>query len=130
GHENVGFVAAVGAEAARKWKVKEGDRVALEEYMPCGVCDLCRTEDYRFCEQTTPQLGGMFYGSMSIDKAPALWGGYSQYMYLHPNAVLHRVPNHIPPAEAAFYLPMSNGIEWTYRYGELQLGDTVVVQGP
>ena len=132
GHEIVGRIGKLGSEAARKWRLKEGDRVALEEYMPCGACDLCRTEDYRFCWQTDP--GGseqpLFYGSTPVDVAPALWGGYSHYLYLHPNAVMHRVPEHIPPQEAAMYLPMSNGVEWMYRYGDLELGDTVLVQGP
>lgn len=43
---------------------------------------------------------------------------------------MHRVPDHIPPAEAALFLPMANGVEWMYRYGDLRLGDTVLVQGP
>lgn len=132
GHEIVGRIAKLGPEAARKWRMKEGDRVALEEYMPCGACDLCRTEDYRFCPQTGSSQWGqkLFYGSTSADLPPSLWGGYSQYLYLHPNAVPHRVPDHIPSAEAALFLPLSNGVEWTYRYGDLRLGDTVVIQGP
>jgi threonine dehydrogenase-like Zn-dependent dehydrogenase len=132
GHEIVGRIARLGSHAARKWAFKEGDRVALEEYMPCGACEVCRTEDYRFCLQTDPSASQqpLFYGTTPVDVPPSLWGGYSQYLYLHPNCVMHRVPDHIPPAEAALFLPMSNGVEWMYRYGDLQLGDTVLVQGP
>jgi threonine dehydrogenase-like Zn-dependent dehydrogenase len=132
GHENVGIIEKLGAAAARKWGLQEGDRIALEEYMPCGVCEICRSGDFRFCPQTDVSLGGrrLFYGSTPVDEAPALFGGFSEYLYLHPSAVPHRVPAHIPANEAALYLPMSNGIEWAYRYGGTQMGDTVVVQGP
>lgn len=134
GHEIVGRIAKLGsAHPARRAGFTEGDRVALEEYMPCGACDFCRTDDYRFCQQTDPAGSAkypMFYGTTPTDIAPSLWGGYSHYLYLHPNCVMHRVPDHLPPALAALFLPMSNGVEWMYRYGDLQLGDTVVVQGP
>ena len=52
GHENVGIIARIGKQAAEKWRVQEGDRVALEEYVPCGACKWCRSEDFRFCEAT------------------------------------------------------------------------------
>jgi threonine dehydrogenase-like Zn-dependent dehydrogenase len=132
GHENLGYVAELGREAEARWGVKEGDRVALEEYIPCGVCAVCRSGEYRFCPQTDIGLGGdrLWYGSVPAAREPALWGGYSQYMYLHPGSVLHKVPAHVPPAEAAFFLPLSNGFEWVCEYGQVKIGDVVVVQGP
>ena len=132
GHENLGYVAKLGREAEARWDVREGDRVALEEYVPCGVCDICRSGDYRFCPQTDIGLGGdrLWYGSVPTAREPALWGGYSQYMYLHPGAVIHKVPEHVSAAEAAFFLPLSNGFEWVSGYGQMNTGDVVVVQGP
>jgi threonine dehydrogenase-like Zn-dependent dehydrogenase len=132
GHENVGIVAQIGADASRRWGVKEGDRVALEEYVPCGACKWCRSDDFRFCEQTDFSGPGarLWYGSTPLDVSPALWGGYSQYMYMHPNAVVHRMPSGVPSEHAAAFLPFSNGVEWAYRYGEVGLGKAILVQGP
>ena len=132
GHENLGTIAQIGREAQERWGVKEGDRVALEEYIPCGVCAACRSGDYRFCPQTDIGLAGnrLWYGSTSAAIEPAIWGGFSQYLYMHPGTVVHRMPEHVPPNEAAFFLPLSNGFEWVRGYGGAEVGDVVVVQGP
>jgi threonine dehydrogenase-like Zn-dependent dehydrogenase len=132
GHENVGVVAKIGRRAEERWKIHEGDRIALEEYVPCGACKWCRSDDFRFCEQTDIAGPGprLWYGSTSISTWPSLWGGYSQYMYIHPNAVIHKVPGHIPGPHAAAYLPFSNGVEWAYEYGGVGLGDAILIQGP
>jgi threonine dehydrogenase-like Zn-dependent dehydrogenase len=127
GHENLGVVYRIGRAAAAKWRLQEGDRIALEEYVPCGACEYCRSEDYRFCGA---RGGSIRYGSTPLSLAPGLWGGYSQYLYVHPNAVVHRLPSHIPAPHAAAFLPFSNGIEWTYNIGKVAMGDAVWVQGP
>ncbi|HEX5369447.1 MAG TPA: alcohol dehydrogenase catalytic domain-containing protein [Dehalococcoidia bacterium] len=129
GHENVGVIARIGRGAAARWRLREGDRVALEEYVPCGACKWCRSDDFRFCDQTD-RNGSLRYGTTPISTAPALWGGYSEYLYVHPGAVIHRMPSQIPAPHAAMFLPLSNGIEWAYEYGEVRLGDAVLVQGP
>ncbi len=129
GHENVGVIARIGKHAAARWRLTEGDRIALEEYLPCGACKWCRSDNFRFCDQTD-RGGALRYGTTPISTTPSLWGGYSQYLYVHPNAVIHRMPSHIPAPHAAMFLPLSNGIEWAYEYGEVGLGDAVLVQGP
>jgi threonine dehydrogenase-like Zn-dependent dehydrogenase len=131
GHETVGFVTEIGANASARWGVKEGDRVALEEYLPCGHCHYCRTGEFRLCDATDTVVGtGIRYGSTSINVAPSLWGGYSQYQYLHPNAVFHKVPAHVPAVQATLALPLGNGVEWACLSGGVQLGEVVVIQGP
>ena len=127
GHENLGIIYKIGKKAEEKWKVHEGDRICLEEYVPCGACEYCRSDDYRFCGT---RGGEIRYGSAPLGLWPSLWGGYSQYLYVHPNAVVHKMPAHIPAPHAAAFLPFSNGIEWAYEYGKVGIGDAIWIQGP
>jgi threonine dehydrogenase-like Zn-dependent dehydrogenase len=133
GHENVGVIARLGSIAAKNWGVKEGDRVALEEYIPCGHCRLCRSGDFRLCEQTetrTNKAGAYRYGSMPITMEPSLWGGYSQYLYMHPDSVIHSVPAHVPGNHAALFIPLSNGIQWAHFEAGASIGKSLLIQGP
>lgn len=130
GHETVGHVVRIGTLAAQQWRVREGDLVALEEYLPCGHCDFCRSGEFRLCNATDWRLGGTRYGATPLSKAPGLWGGFAQFQHLNLNTVFHRVPDGVSPRHAALALPLSNGIEWTYLQGGAGPGQTVVIQGP
>ncbi|MDN4075393.1 zinc-dependent alcohol dehydrogenase [Fictibacillus terranigra] len=130
GHHVVGHIHKIGELASKRWGVQEGDRVVMEEYIPCGQCELCRTGLYRLCPNTNPRVDGIRYGATPIAMEPSLYGGFSQYMYLHPNAVIHKLPSHVPAVEAALTLPLSNGFEWMSIIGRAGPGDVVVIQGP
>ena len=132
GHENIGIIEKLGELAGERWGVKVGDYVALEEYLPCGNCALCRAGEFRACQQTNHSsvAGALRYGSTRATVWPGLWGGYSQFQYLHPRAVLHKIPEGVSPRMAAMALPLGNGFQWAYFDGGAGVGQTVVVQGP
>ncbi|MFI5613596.1 zinc-binding dehydrogenase [Amycolatopsis sp. NPDC051903] len=132
GHETVGVIAEATASAVARWGVAPGDRVLLEEYLPCGHCRFCRSSEYRWCLESDPDAtpGALRYGTTPLTVAPGLWGGFSELQYLHPRTVLHRVPDGLPPDVATMALPVANGYEWAYRHGGVGPGSAIVVIGP
>ena len=73
---------------------------------------------------------GLRYGSSPLTEAPTLWGGYSRFMYLHPNAVIHKVAEGMPAHHLAMSIPMSNGVQWTMYEAGLCMGQPLLIQGP
>ena len=132
GHENVGYLAKVGSTFAKQKGFTEGDLVFLEHYLPCGHCEWDQIGEYRHCAATEwfydPKA--IRYGYTAIDIEPSLWGGFSHYVYLPLNAVLHRIPAGLSPKEAGLATPMSNGVQWTVMDGGVSRGSTVLIEGP
>lgn len=124
GHEPVGIVERIGDAAARKWGVDVGDMVAVEPMIACGQCDTCRRG-----LKTCRKYGVTSYGFFPLDTPPVLLGGYAEYMYLHPDTVLHRFAPGTDPVMASFYNPLGAGFSWAAKAAATGPGDTVVIQG-
>ena len=127
GHEIVARIEQLGPLAAERWNVREGDRIVMEEYAPCGRCEYCLGGTYYLCGGMTMEK---MYGFTSITTRPGLWGGYSEYVYLDPQARIHKLSEDVPLAAASFYVSLSNGIRWVQAEGGVGIGSTVVIQGP
>src|SRR5438270_795501 len=124
-HEPLGVVEEVGERAAERWGVSVGDRVAVEILRPWRACDYCLTGRYMSC----PIRDGA-YGMTPLSRAPGLWGGFAEYLYLHPWAILHKVRGDLPPEIAVMFNPLGAGVRWAAMLGEVGLGDTVLILGP
>ncbi|HXQ52214.1 MAG TPA: zinc-binding dehydrogenase [Stellaceae bacterium] len=127
GHEIVARIVKLGGRAAKRWGVREGDRIVMEEYAPCGHCEYCLSGRYYICSGMKMEK---MYGFTSLDLAPGLWGGYSEYVYLDPQALLHKISDKVPTKIAPFYVPLSNGLRWTHVEGGVGPGSTVAILGP
>lgn len=132
GHENIGIVAKAGRKFLERKGLREGDRIFVEHYLPCMKCEWCHMGEYRHCESTDWRFNpdAIRYGYTSAERAPHLWGGFAQYMYLPWNAVVHKVPDGVSAELAGIVTPMANGIEWALFDCNVGYNSTVLVQGP
>ncbi|MGA5277261.1 zinc-dependent alcohol dehydrogenase [Streptomyces cellulosae] len=132
GHENVGVIAEAGKRFKSRHGLQEGDRVFVEHYVACFTCEWCRIGEYRHCEATDWRTNddARRFGYTSADNPGTLWGGFSEYMFLPWNAVLHKIPDSLTAEEAGLVMPLSNGIEWALLTAGVGYNDTVLIQGP
>jgi threonine dehydrogenase-like Zn-dependent dehydrogenase len=72
----------------------------------CRHCDPCVSGSYHLCDHR------MIYSYIPVSQAPGLWGGYSQYMYLHPHSMVHRVSKALTPQMGAMFNPPGAGSRW------------------
>jgi threonine dehydrogenase-like Zn-dependent dehydrogenase len=123
GHEPVGTIHAVGKNAAERWGVKPGDRVVVEAFVPCRQCEYCAEGMFSSCAKQ------ISLGFVPISQEPALYGGFAEYLYLPPNATLHKMSHDVPLDIAPFYNALTCGVDWVTDAGGVTLGSTVVILG-
>jgi len=112
--------------ASKRWNLREGEKAIVEFAFGCGECFYCKKGDYVHCEAM------LTYGSMiSCKNPPHLWGGYSQYLYLSPKAMVHKVRDDLLPEVGVLICAvLGNAIRWLQTVGDVSRGDTVVIEGP
>lgn len=87
GHEATGEVVAMGeADPTYDSPIKVGDRIVWSVCVSCGVCQRCQTLPQK-CEQL------LKYGHLQAVNRQVLSGGLAEYILLHPNSYLEKVPD-------------------------------------
>lgn len=131
GHEIVGEIVWLPRSMADNWKMSAGDRVVVEEYLPCGVCANCRRGQHRYCPRTDAgATAPLRFGSSPLAVSPGLWGGYSEYLYLPSEAMVHRIPDGVSDGLASLALPLANGIQWLQFDVGVGSGQRIAILGP
>ena len=127
GHEVIGVLERVGARAADRWGVREGERVAVEVFQSCRECEACTAGLYRRCAKNG--LATMI-GFVDAEKPPHLFGGYATHLYLGPDAMLLPVPDALDPVLASIFNPLGAGIRWGVEVPGTKDGDVIAILGP
>jgi threonine dehydrogenase-like Zn-dependent dehydrogenase len=125
GHEPLGIIEEITPQTADRWGVAAGDRVAVEILIPCRSCDLCLAGQYMQCKNRPGSHGGY----NPPERGLGLYGGYAEYMHLHPNSIVHPVSKDLPAEIAVMFNPLGAGVRWALQYGGVHLGSSVLVLG-
>jgi threonine dehydrogenase-like Zn-dependent dehydrogenase len=124
GHEPLGIIEEISPRTAELWGVQAGDRVGVEAHIPCHYCHHCLAGRYLYCKHKIDMYGGQ--PSM---RGLGLWGGFAEYIELHPNSLVHRMRNDIPAELAATFVPLANAVRWPLRFGEVGLNSSLLILG-
>lgn len=133
GHHAVGRIVSLTPAMEWSWDVRVGDRVALEEYLPCGLasCDACSKPDiYRFCPDADLWGGQRRLGMLGLHEGSGLHGGNAEYLELSTHTVLHKLPQDLDSNLAAWTQPFANAVDWVVNIGGATAGSRVAVIGP
>jgi threonine dehydrogenase-like Zn-dependent dehydrogenase len=129
GHEAMGIVEEVGADAGR---LKVGDRVVVPFGIACGICFMCRAGLQSQCETTqvtSEGKGAALFGYTRL--YGAVPGGQAEFLRVpqaHYGPVV--VPNDDAPDERYLYLSDVLPTAWqAVDYAEVPQGGSVVVVG-
>lgn len=109
GHEGVGVV----EEIEPGGEIKVGDRVALEPYIPCGECYICR-EGGNNC--TDLHVSGVHCPGMMTE------------YYRHPVSLLHKIPDELTWERAVLTEPLTIALHGIQR-AEVKAGEVCVITG-
>ena len=114
GHEIGGVLVEVGSEFTEDFMskpLKVGSKVMIPPLMPCGRCYYCIHYPQRANKCLTPVYYGRYLG---FDKAPHLWGGWAEYVYVDldmlPGTKIYKLPDDMSLRLGALSEPLTSCI--------------------
>ena len=136
GHEIGGVLVEVGSEFKEDFMSKPltvGSKVMIPPLMPCGQCYYC----IHYPQSANKCLTPVYYGRyLGFDKAPHLWGGWAEYVYVDlgmlPGTKIYKLPDDMSLRLGSLSEPLTSGIRSLNRarsVGGFNWNDTVVIQG-
>jgi D-arabinose 1-dehydrogenase-like Zn-dependent alcohol dehydrogenase len=111
GHENAGWIAALGS-GIRGWK--EGDAVAVYPLWGCGQCPACAKSAENYCVSFRPEMPRQF-GGLGRD------GGMAEYMLVPDGRLLVRLGQVDPKAADRERVIHHVDISWNQSWTETDL---------
>ena len=123
GHEMTGRVAKLGANISTDslgQPLKEGDRVCYAYFYPCYRCYQCNKAEYSACPQKLLRMMG---GPSPFN------GAYGEYYYLRSGHWVFKVPDALSDEMVTPVNCALSQVIYGLRKANLQIGDTLVVQG-
>lgn len=114
GHEFFGEIVEAGAD---RTDFQVGDRVVAEQIVPCNECNFCRQGKYWMC------TGSAVYGFKQH-----IHGGFAEYVKLHRNSIVHKIPDSFTTEQAVLVEPIACGMH-AVEMAEIRHDDVVVIAG-
>jgi threonine dehydrogenase-like Zn-dependent dehydrogenase len=124
GHEPVGRIECIGVSAAERMQLKVGDRIAVQPHYGCGVCAYCVEGMFQLCARK------INLGLSPLSVGCGLWGGFSEYMMLKGNSIVHKMPDSLAIEDAVMFNPLAAGFEWAITSAGTRVGDDLLILGP
>lgn len=111
GHEGVGIIEEIGENDKG---LKVGDRVALEPYVPCNECHMCKAGRFNNCKDL--RVCGVHKNGMMAE------------YFLHPVQLLYKLPDSLDFRRATLVEPLTIGLHGVSR-ARVSKGEHCVVFG-
>lgn len=111
GHEGVGTIVEIDKNDKG---LKAGDRVALEPYVPCNKCHMCKAGRFNNCKNL--KVCGVHKNGMMAE------------YFSHPIELIYKLPNELDFRSAACVEPLTIGLHGATR-ARVSKGEHVVVFG-